>query len=173
MLRYYQDLGLVEVSSVTLPGSQPTLQFLAHKFLFESVSNRESIAQLLYNDCLYRNMYQYEYVAVIGNEKGREILLTFHFESDIDEVIMPTTLSNWNELMDDITRSDGVARGGWIFDDYYFISSPERKTSHLPQYLTMINSYYSLPEKQGITKYIANASDAYVIEHHWPRVTPK
>ena len=86
---------------------------------------------------------------------------------------MPTTLSNWNELMDDITRSDGVARGGWIFDDYYFISSTERKTSHLPQYLTMINSYYSLPEKQGITKYIANASDAYVIEHHWPRVTPK
>ena len=66
VLRYYSDLGLVEFSSVTLPSTLPTHQYLAHRYLFESVSNRESIAQLLYNDCFYRNMYIFEYVAVIG-----------------------------------------------------------------------------------------------------------
>ena len=78
---------------------------------------------------------------------------------------------NWNEMMNDVIKRDGGVRGGWKFDNYYFISSEESKASHLPHSLTMINSYYRIPEKQGIMKYIANTSDAVIIEHHWPRVS--
>ena len=73
--------------------------------------------------------------------------------------------------MVDVVKHDGVSRGGWIFDDYFFISSDEFRAADVPEYLRMLNSFYRIPEKQGIKKYIANASDAYVIEHHWPRVS--
>jgi hypothetical protein len=37
-----------------------------------------------YNDCLYRNLYNYEYIAII----------------DIDEVIVPVNAYNWSELIE-------------------------------------------------------------------------
>ena len=74
------------------------------------------------------------------------------------------------ELLNDIIKKDGVARGGWRFDNYYFILSEENKAPHLPGNLLFLNNYYRYPEKQGILKYFANTSEVTIIEHHWTRV---
>ena len=39
-----------------------------------------------YNDCLYRNMYRYKYIALL----------------DIDEVILPIEEHNWSDLMKNV-----------------------------------------------------------------------
>ena len=39
-----------------------------------------------YNDCLYRNMYRYKYIALL----------------DIDEVILPIEEDNWSDLMKNV-----------------------------------------------------------------------
>ena len=39
-----------------------------------------------YNDCLYRNMYRYKYIALL----------------DIDEVILPIEEKNWSDLMKNV-----------------------------------------------------------------------
>ena len=88
---------------------------------------------------------------------------------DNDEVIVPVHHDNWSEMMQAVVIEDGQPRGGWKFDNFYFVSGLER-AQHLPAYLSMINSYYRLPMKQGIMKYFANTSEAIIIEHHWPRV---
>ena len=66
VLDYYHDLGFVEKSDITLPGPLPNILNLTHKYLYERIQNRESIEQLIYSDCLYRNMYKYQYIAVLG-----------------------------------------------------------------------------------------------------------
>ena len=52
------------------------------------------------------------------------------------------THSSWWEMMEEILKKDKKPRGGWSFDNFYFITSDERKSSHLPNTLTMLTSYY-------------------------------
>ena len=61
---------------MTLPGYQPNYPSLQNKFWFADFKYRHRVnnEKIPYNDCLYSNMYRYEYIAVF----------------DTDEVIVPS-----------------------------------------------------------------------------------
>ena len=103
------------------------------------------------------------------------ILLVFRFDYvailDNDEIIVPVDHQGWQEMMKDVIKGDQVV-GAWNYDNFYFVSTPDNQISALPSSLTMLSSYYRLPDKQGwIRKYFANTSEVKIVEHHAPRVT--
>ncbi|XP_017133403.1 uncharacterized protein LOC108149986 [Drosophila elegans] len=68
---------------------------------------RNLIEVLLYNDCLYRSLYDFDFVAVV----------------DVDEVIMPLgETRNWPDLLVDLQTRDVncTARSGYCFQNVYF-----------------------------------------------------
>ena len=68
------------------------------------------------NDCLYRNMYRYEYIALL----------------DIDEVIMPIEEDNWSDLMKKVKelayKIKKEERASYNFRNVYFLD--EMLTAH-------------------------------------------
>ncbi|XP_017052086.1 uncharacterized protein LOC108095491 [Drosophila ficusphila] len=69
---------------------------------------RKSLVEaMLYNDCLYRNLYDFDFLAVV----------------DVDEVIMPMgDFWNWPDLLAELQSQDVncTARSGYCFRNVYF-----------------------------------------------------
>jgi len=84
VLQYYQMLDRVDVTPLTLPGGQPNVPGFQHMYLAKKLTNKRQNELIPYNDCFYKNLYTYEYIALL----------------DIDEVIMPVNTMSWQELMD-------------------------------------------------------------------------
>lgn len=121
VLHYYQQRGLVELSPLTLPGDQPNLPEYQHLYLKNKLTAKRQNELIPYNDCLYRNLYSYEYLALL----------------DIDEVIMPLGKHlNWYDLMEQVealslseqnySRASYNVRNVYFFDD---LSGPLGTTS--------------------------------------------
>lgn len=83
VLRHYQDLGMVHVTPLTLPGGQPNVPAFQHMYLTKKTNHKRQNELIPYNDCLYKHMYEYEYIALL----------------DVDEVIMPVKDTTWQQLM--------------------------------------------------------------------------
>ena len=63
VLDHYTKSGLVDVKSLTLPGTQPNFPGLQHLYM-ETRRRTEKLLQfevVSLNDCLYRNMYRYSW----------------------------------------------------------------------------------------------------------------
>ena len=73
VIDYYVKKDMVEITPISLPGHQPNIKVLQHLYLKSKINNKRQNELIPYNDCLYRNLYQYKYIALL----------------DIDEVIMP------------------------------------------------------------------------------------
>ncbi|XP_070152969.1 uncharacterized protein [Polyergus mexicanus] len=83
VLQHYQQLGMVHVTPLTLPGGQPNVPAFQHMYLTKKTNHKRQNELIPYNDCLYKHMYEYEYIALL----------------DVDEVIMPVKDATWQELM--------------------------------------------------------------------------
>ena len=99
VLDYYSAQGLVDVTPISLPGYQPNLPILQHMYLKSKLWNKRHNELIPYNDCLYRNMYRYEYIALL----------------DIDEVIVPLQHTNWGDMMKEAVQSSLEAEMKRIF----------------------------------------------------------
>ena len=86
VLRHYQETGRVELTPITLPGEQPNIPGLRHMYLKSKITSKRQNEVIPYNDCLYRNLYTYDYIALM----------------DTDEVILPKNVQTWPELIDAI-----------------------------------------------------------------------
>lgn len=83
VLQHYQRLGMAHVTPLTLPGGQPNAPAFQHMYLTKKTNHKRQNELIPYNDCLYKHMYEYEYIALL----------------DVDEVIMPVKDATWGELM--------------------------------------------------------------------------
>lgn len=83
VLEHYQRIGKVHVTPLTLPGGQPNVPSFQHLYLTKKTNHKRQNELIPYNDCLYKHMYEYEYIALL----------------DVDEVIMPVRDATWQELM--------------------------------------------------------------------------
>ena len=52
----------------------PALQVLQHLFLIAKRNHKRQNELIPYNDCLYRNMYRYEYIALLDIDEGNTSL---------------------------------------------------------------------------------------------------
>ena len=96
----------------------------------------------LISDCLYRNMHEVEYLAMI----------------DLDEMILPTKDRNWAEMIDKLKRNKNFA--SFMFLNRYFTAVKEQGMMTTP----------SLPEcKNKIPKYFTKCSASLCHFHYYSR----
>ena len=108
------------------------MQILQHLYLKTKTNNKRQNELIPYNDCLYRNMYQYEYIALL----------------DIDEVIMPIAEDNWADLMKNVKKLalkvKNEERASYNFRNVYFLDEmleAHAKSGSLPYGLKDIPEY--------------------------------
>lgn len=83
VFNHYENLEMVHVTPLTLPGRQPNLPQFRNLY-FKGKNILKQLDEVIsFNDCFYKHMYEYKYIAVL----------------DIDEVIMPIQVKTWKELM--------------------------------------------------------------------------
>eukprot|EP00092_Neocalanus_flemingeri_P040314 GFUD01043909.1.p1 GENE.GFUD01043909.1~~GFUD01043909.1.p1 ORF type:complete len:570 (+),score=158.65 GFUD01043909.1:188-1897(+) len=164
VLDYYTSKGLVDVTPISLPGYQPNLPVLQHMYLKSKLNNKRQNELIPYNDCLYRNMYRYEYIALL----------------DIDEVIMPIKHNNWADMMEEAVKSSlkvkNETRASWNFRNVYFmdemldIHEPEH-FKDIPPYLHMMQHVYRSANYTKPGQYVKcfhNPEKALILHNHFP-----
>jgi hypothetical protein len=133
VLQYYQKLDRVDVTPLTLPGGQPNVPGFQHMYLVEKLTTKRQNELIPYNDCLYRNLYSYEYIVLL----------------DIDEVIMPMNTMSWQELINIVLPKarDGndkdpatyCVQNVYFFDD---IAAVNAGFEDIPRHMHMLQHVY-------------------------------
>lgn len=126
VLNYYQSIGKVDVTHITLPGDEPNLPILQHQYLLNNMDQQCFNELIAYNDCFYRNLYSYDYIVPL----------------DVDEIILPTRDQNWTGLMERVlfkatslgNFSTFNARNVYFFND----ATPEGLYNNIPSYMHML-----------------------------------
>ncbi|KAM3957850.1 LOW QUALITY PROTEIN: uncharacterized protein ACR2FA_008117 [Aphomia sociella] len=134
VLDHYERLNAVTVTPVTLPGGQPNLPGLQHMYLKKKTTHKRQMELIPYNDCLYRHMYEYRWLALL----------------DIDEVIVPLEDPDWSSLMKRaLTLSRPAAgkppRSSYHASNLYFLDSLRHEhgwEEGVPRYMHMLQHVY-------------------------------
>lgn len=134
VLRHYQELGVVTVTPITLPGGQPNLPGLQHMYLKKKMTHKRQMELIPYNDCLYRHLYRYRWLALL----------------DIDEVIVPLEDPDWSSLMRRVEPLSVPAKGkpprsSYHASNLYFLDSLRHEhgwEDGVPRYMHMLQHVY-------------------------------
>ena len=159
VLSDYSSRGEIEVIPISLPDHQPNLPWLQHLFIKSKLIHKRQNEIVPYNDCLYRNMYRYEYITLL----------------DTDEVIVPTNHSNWSDLMKDLVRTTGN-KTSWAFRNVYFFDDflEKNEGGHIPDippYLHMMQHVYRSDRHTPPGHYIKAFHDpqkVLTLHNHFP-----
>jgi len=87
-LKYYEKINFATVVNITLPGDLPNVQQNRTLFLKRNIWQKRRSELVSYNDCLYRNIYKYNFVIPI----------------DIDEMIVPVKENTWQKALKNVFR---------------------------------------------------------------------
>ncbi|XP_052751685.1 uncharacterized protein LOC113512252 [Galleria mellonella] len=134
VLDYYKGQNAVTVTPVTLPGGQPNLPGLQHMYLKKKTTHKRQMELVPYNDCLYRHMYEYRWLALL----------------DIDEVIVPLEDADWSSLMKRALPLSKPAKGkpprsSYHASNLYFLDSLRHEhgwEEGIPRYMHMLQHVY-------------------------------
>ena len=159
MLEYYISRGEVELIPLTLPSHQPNQALVRHLYLKKKTLEKRQNEIIPYNDCLYRNMYRYEYITLL----------------DTDEVIVPINHSNWSDLMKDLVEKTGN-KTSWIFRNVYFFDEHLERNEgddipDIPPYLHMMQHVYRSSNHTPPGHYIKAFHDpekVLTLHNHFP-----
>jgi hypothetical protein len=168
VLNYYQQENVVDLTTITLPGNQPNLPGFRHLYLKNKLTHKRQNELIPYNDCLYRNLYSYDYLALL----------------DIDEIIMPLTHNNWSELMSEVqklslaeknyTRASYNVRNVYFLDDLGVGEEQMKHTEHevgIPRYLHMLQHVYRSKNYTKPGQYVKcfhNTERVVSLHNHFP-----
>lgn len=162
VLNYYQRLGKVHVTPLTLPGGQPNVPSFQHMYLTKKTNHKRQNELIPYNDCLYKHMYEYEYIALL----------------DVDEVIMPVKDATWQDLMKRVlpkafkirneTRASYNVRNVYFLDD---LLQPHGHFKDIPRYMHMLQHVYRSKNFTKPNQYIKcfhNPERVVTLHNHFP-----
>lgn len=162
VLKHYTERGRVQVTPLTLPGGQPNMPGFQHLYLVKKVNHKRQNELIPYNDCLYKNLYTYEYIALL----------------DIDEVIMPIKFMSWKELMDTVlvkalklkneTRASYNVRNVYFLDD---LLHDHGWFKDIPKYMHMLQHVYrskNFTKPNQYVKCFHNPERALTLHNHFP-----
>lgn len=65
VLNYYKNQSKIEVTKITLPADQPNTSSFQYMFLKNKITNKRLDELIPYNDCFYKNMYNYKMIALL------------------------------------------------------------------------------------------------------------
>lgn len=165
VLDYMVKEGKVDLTPISLPGYQPNMQILQHLYLKSKLNNKRQNELIPYNDCLYRNMYRYEYIALL----------------DIDEVIVPKQQDGWAAMMEDVVKASlkvkNETRASFNFRNVYFMD--EMLTAHepsgtfkdVPPYMHMMQHVYRSANYTKPGQYVKcfhNPEKVLILHNHFP-----
>lgn len=162
VLNHYQKLGKVTVTPLTLPGGQPNVPGFQHMYLTKKVNHKRQNELIPYNDCLYKNLYTYEYIALL----------------DVDEVIMPLNSMSWKSLMDTVLKKaladKNETRASYNVRNVYFLD--DLLHSHgwfkdIPKYMHMLQHVYrskNFTKPNQYVKCFHNPERALTLHNHFP-----
>ncbi|XP_063851767.1 uncharacterized protein LOC135095057 [Scylla paramamosain] len=162
VLKHYESRGKIDVKKFSQPGELPNVLGLQEIFFRKYKSTICAAEDLMYNDCLYRNINRYKFVAVI----------------DIDEVLMPKTKSSWKEIMESI--APGVLSGKdykWSsFAHYmvYFLPVMQQKhgwVNDVPHFMPMLQNLHRAANhsfSKWQIKSIHDTQRVLTIHNHFP-----
>ncbi|KAK2718444.1 uncharacterized protein LOC136037819 isoform X2 [Artemia franciscana] len=162
-LKYYENLGRVVVTPLTLPGDLPNFPGLRHHFLKTKITNKRQNELIPYNDCLYRNLYSYEHIALL----------------DTDEIIMPLQTNNWNELMEIILTKAFIkgnyTRASYNFRNVYFWDDAKHSyhgwNPEIPKYMHMLQHIHRSVNYTKPNQYVKcfhNPERVLTLHNHFP-----
>lgn len=162
VLEYYEKRNKVHVTPLTLPGGQPNIPGFQHMYLMKKINNKRQNELIPYNDCLYRNLYTYKYIALL----------------DIDEVIMPLNAMSWEDLMDTVeskslaikneTRASYNVRNVYFLDD---LIHSHGWFNDVPKYMHMLQHVYrskNFTKPNQYVKCFHNPERALILHNHFP-----
>jgi len=131
VLDYYTSKGLLDVSHVTIPGNEkfnePEVQY---QYLMEH-SNRNFLNHFGWvhlQDCLYRNLYLYDYVMV----------------TDYDEIFVSKKQLNFEKMIQEIVNVSEPYQS-YRFRNTYFMDKMQKAHGFepdVPEYFTMMKHVY-------------------------------
>ena len=171
VLNYYETKGYIDVRPISLPGGQPNIQPLQQLYLQYVLYNQLFTEMIHYNDCLYRNMYLYDYIALL----------------DIDEVILPIAQGNWSVLMEQLHKLDNEGQkkntASYVFRNVYFLTDfleAHRKSgtmapglNDIPDYMHMLQHVYRSTNHSNPMQYVKcfqNPKEVAIVHNHHPLV---
>lgn len=162
VLDHYQSLGKVHVTPLTLPGGQPNVPAFQHMYLTKKTNHKRQNELIPYNDCLYKHMYEYEYIALL----------------DVDEVIMPVKDATWQGLMKRVlgkafkirneTRASYNVRNVYFLDD---LLHSHGFFKDIPKYMHMLQHVYRSKNFTKPNQYIKcfhNPERVVTLHNHFP-----
>lgn len=166
VLSYYAKKDMIELTPITLPGAQPNLPGFRHLYLKWKLTNKRQNELIPYNDCLYKNLYSYDYVVLL----------------DTDEIILPLIHGTWKDMMAYIenlalkeppyTKSSYNFRNVYFFDDVQNREKPNALYEEgIPRYLHMLQHVYRSKNytKQGnYVKCFHNIDHVVSLHNHFP-----
>ncbi len=134
------------VSLNIISGLQPNVQFLRENYFKKRPIHKRQNEVIPYNDCLYRNLYHYKYLALL----------------DLDEIIVPKMAENWPKLLYFLERLTSKV-ASFNFKNAYFMDSMSPAKKIVPKqfhildhvmrsrnYSLHIKSFHSTSKKKEI-----------------------
>ncbi|XP_076060242.1 uncharacterized protein LOC143036581 [Oratosquilla oratoria] len=158
VLQYYVNKGLVDTKSLTLPGEQPNDPDERTRYLKHNIWNKRHNELMPYNDCLYRNLYKYDFVIPL----------------DIDEVIIPKQHQVWSQMFDHIFAEEPGALqlyASFSAQNVYFLDSFNSPIdSSIPSYFHILqhvirSSNFSL-EGHSVKSFVSTKTTRTVLNHY-------
>lgn len=163
VLSYYSKKGMIELTPITLPGAQPNLPGFRHLYLKWKLTNKRQNELIPYNDCLYKNLYSYDYIVLL----------------DTDEVILPLANKNWHDMMADVInlamKEEPYMRASYNFRNVYFFDEMEhgnvQNQKGIPKYLHMLQHVYRSKNYTKLGNYVKCFHDVervISLHNHFP-----
>lgn len=72
ILRHYENEGMVQVTPLTLSGGQPNVPGFQHLYLQKKTNHKRQNEIIPYNDCLYKNLYLYDFIGELQSLKIKD-----------------------------------------------------------------------------------------------------
>lgn len=156
VLRYYEDRGKVEFTPVTLPGFQPNVPSLYHSYFTDSLGTQLFFEDMLFNDCFYRNMYLFDWLAII----------------DIDELIAPVkNLTKWSDILKNVDNSSEIEGYGFrnlfYFDDNKYFNVTHENVAPYLHFANLIHRALNHSDVGYSTKSWFSTEHVVTIHNHY------
>ncbi|XP_047999686.1 uncharacterized protein LOC125236801 [Leguminivora glycinivorella] len=167
VLEYYRARGAVEVTPITLPAERGAgrgwAPRLRDKYLKKKKTMHERRMELVsYNDCLYRHMYHYRWLALL----------------DVDEVIVPLQDPDWSSLLKRVLPLAELTRAAWQsppssyhVSHVYYLETQGWELD-VPRHMYMLQQVYRARHLSGPRAHVKafhETSRVVALHNHLPR----